>query len=212
MTILQLFPDLICIAILLLFLILGYSRGMFRTLSGLLTWLVSLFGAKLIADRGAPLMVDWLVPKVQPYVTQRLGQILAESADSTASGDGLGVLGLIPGVQDLLNGTADTLAETLAPAVAREVAQLLGWLILFVVGFLVLKLLCRLVVFLLDQLDQVPGLHLLNHLGGALLGVLKGLLVLVLAVLILNWFDVLPRPLVEDTVLLRWIAGIGGIY
>ena len=80
------------------------------------------------------------------------------------------------------------------------------------VGFLVLKLLCRLVVFLLDQLDQVPGLHLLNHLGGALLGVLKGLLVLVLAVLILNWFDVLPRPLVEDTVLLRWIAGIGGIY
>lgn len=212
MTILQLFPDLICIAILLLFLILGYSRGMFRTLSGLLTWLVSLFGAKLIADRGAPLMMDWLVPKVQPYVTQRLGQILAESADSTASGDGLGVLGLIPGVQDLLNGTADTLAETLAPAVAREVAQLLGWLILFVVGFLVLKLLCRLVVFLLDQLDQVPGLHLLNHLGGALLGVLKGLLVLVLAVLILNWFDVLPRPLVEDTVLLRWIAGIGGIY
>lgn len=212
MTILQLFPDLICIAILLLFLILGYSRGMFRTLSGLLTWLVSLFGAKLIADRGAPLMVDWLVPKVQPYVTQRLGQILAESADSTASGDGLGVLGLIPGVQDLLNGTADTLAETLAPAVAREVAQLLGWLILFVVGFLVLKLLCRLVVFLLDQLDQVPGLHLLNHLGGALLGVLKGLLVLVLAVLILNWFDVLPRPLVEGTVLLRWIAGIGGIY
>lgn len=212
MTILQLFPDLICIAILLLFLILGYSRGMFRTLSGLLTWLVSLFGAKLIADRGAPLMVDWLVPKVQPYVTQRLGQILAESADSTASGDGLGVLGLIPGVQDLLNGTADTLAETLAPAVAREVAQLLGWLILFVVGFLVLKLLCRLVVFLLDQLDQVPGLHLLNHLGGALLGVLKGLLVLVLAVLILNWFDVLPQPLVEDTVLLRWIAGIGGIY
>ena len=65
---------------------------------------------------------------------------------------------------------------------------------------------------LLDQLDRVPGLHLLNHLGGALLGVVKGLLVLTLAVLILTWFEVLPRPLVEDTVLLRWIAGIGGIY
>ena len=211
MTILQLFPDLICIAILLLFLILGYIRGMFRTLSGLLTWLVSLFGAKLIADRGAPLMVDLLVPKVQPYVTQRLDVILSETA-SSSSGDGLGVLGLIPGVQDLLNGTADTLAETLAPAVAREVAQLLGWLILFVLGFIVLKLLCRLATFLLDQLDRVPGLHLLNHLGGALLGVVKGLLVLLLAIFVMNWFDVLPRPLVEGTVLLRWIAGIGGIY
>ena len=212
MTILQLFPDLICVAVLLLFLILGYSRGMFRTLSGLLTWLVSLFGAKLIADRGAPLMVNLLMPKVQPYVTQRLSEILSETAASSASGDGLGVLGLIPGVQDLLEGASGTLAETLAPAVAREVAQLIGWLILFVLGFIVLKLLCRLAVFLLDQLDKVPGLHLLNHLGGALLGVVKGLLVLILVMLILNWFDVLPRALVKGTVLLRWIAGIGGIY
>ena len=103
-------------------------------------------------------------------------------------------------------------AESLAPAIAREVAQLIGWLILFVLGFIALKLLCRLAVFLLDQIDRVPGLHLLNHLGGALLGVLKGLLLLTLAVLVLNWFDVLPRALVDGTVLLRWIAGISGIY
>lgn len=212
MTILQLFPDLICGAILLLFLLLGYFRGMFRTLSGLLSWLVSLFGAKLIADRGAPLMVDVLLPKVQPYVTQRLGEVMAESASSSSGGEGLGVLGMIPGVQDLLEGATDTLAETLAPAIAREVAQLLGWLILFVLGFLVLKLLCRLVVWLLDQLDRVPGLHLLNHLGGALLGAVKGLLVLMLAVFVLTWFDLLPQDLVEGTVLLRWIAGIGGLY
>ena len=211
MTILQLFPDLICAAILLVFLIFGYSRGMFRTLSGLLTWLVSLFGAKLIADRGAPLMVNLLLPKVQPYVTERLTEVMAESATSS-SGGGLGVLGAIPGVQDLLTGATDTLAESLAPAIAGEVAQLIGWLILFVLGFIALKLLCRLAVFLLDQIDRVPGLHLLNHLGGALLGVLKGLLLLTLAVLVLNWFDVLPRALVDGTVLLRWIAGISGIY
>ena len=212
MTILQLFPDLICVAILLLFVILGYCRGMFRTLSGLLSWLVALFGAKLIADQGAPMMVDMLLPKVQPYVTQRLGEVMAESASGSSGGEGLGVLGMIPGVQDLLEGATDTLTDTLAPAIAREVSQLLGWFILFVLGFIVLKLLCRLVIWLLDQLDRVPGLHLLNHLGGALLGGLKGLLLLVLAAFVLTWFDMLPQALVEGTVLLRWIAGIGGLY
>ena len=215
MTILQLFPDLICVAIVLLFLIFGYHWGMFRTLSGLMTWLVSLFGAKLIADWGAPRLADLLLPRVQPYVTQRLAQAIAEGASSASSGEGLGdlgVLGLVPGVQDLLEGVTETLAETIAPAVAQQVAQAIGWLILFVLGFLALKLLCRLAVLLLDLVDQIPGLHLLNHLGGALLGGLEGLLLLALAVALLVLFDLLPRTLVEGTVLLRWIAGISGIY
>ena len=79
-------------------------------------------------------------------------------------------------------------------------------------GFSALKLLCRLAVLLLDLVDQIPGLHLPNHLGGALLGGLEGLLLLALAVALLVLFDLLPRTLVEGTVLLRWIAGISGIY
>lgn len=215
MTILQLFPDLICAAILALFLIFGYHRGMFRTLSGLMTWLVSLFGAKVIADHGAPLLVDLLTPRVQPYVTRRLAQVIAESAASSSGGAGggdLGVLGLVPGVQDLLEGATEALAETIAPAIARLVAQAVGWLLLFVLGFLALKLLCRLAVWLLDLVDQIPGLHLLNHLGGGLLGVLEGLLLLALAVAVLLFFHVLPRELVDGTVLLRWMAHLSGIY
>ena len=67
-------------------------------------------------------------------------------------------------------------------------------------------------MLLLDLVDQNPGLHLLNHLGGALLGGLEGLLLLALAVALLVLFDLLPRTLVEGTMLLRWIAGISGIY
>ena len=38
------------------------------------------------------------------------------------------------------------------------------------------------------------------------------LLLLALAVALLVLFDLLPRTLVEGTMLLRWIAGISGIY
>ena len=104
------------------------------------------------------------------------------------------------------------LAVALAPAVARQVALAVGWLLLFAAGFIVFKLVCRLLIWLLDLLDEVPGLHFLNHLGGAALGVLKGGLLIAVVVSILLWCDVLPRSMVDTTLLLRWLASLGPVY
>ena len=208
MTLQQLLPDLLCAAILLLFLVVGAIRGMFRTLSGLLTWLLSLWGAKLIADRCAPLLVDWLTPKLLPTVSEKLAQAMSDGAASDSLS---GLLGVIPGVQSLLSQAGDSLAAALAPAVARQVALAVGWLLLFAAGFIVFKLVCRLLIWLLDLLDEVPGLHFLNHLGGAALGVLKGGLLIAVVVSILLWCDVLPRSMVDTTLLLRWLASLGPV-
>lgn len=209
MTLQQLLPDLLCATILLLFLVVGAIRGMFRTLSGLLTWLLSLWGAKLIADRCAPLLVDWLTPKLLPTVSEKLAQAMSDGAASDSLS---GLLGVIPGVQSLLSQAGDSLAAALAPAVARQVALAVGWLLLFAAGFIVFKLVCRLLIWLLDLLDEVPGLHFLNHLGGAALGVLKGGLLIAVVVSILLWCDVLPRSMVDATLLLRWLASLGSVY
>ena len=209
MTLQQLLPDLLCATILLLFLVVGAIRGMFRTLSGLLTWLLSLWGAKLIADRCAPLLVDWLTPKLLPTVSEKLAQAMSDGAASDSLS---GLLGVLPGVQSLLSQAGDSLAAALAPAVARQVALAVGWLLLFAAGFIVFKLACRLLIWLLDLLDEVPGLHFLNHLGGAALGVLKGGLLIAVVVSILLWCDVLPRSMVDATLLLRWLASLGPVY
>ena len=205
MTLQQLLPDLLCATILLLFLVVGAIRGMFRTLSGLLTWLLSLWGAKLIADRCAPLLVDWLTPKLLPTVSEKLAQAMSDGAASDSLS---GLLGVIPGVQSLLSQAGDSLAA----ALARQVALAVGWLLLFAAGFIVFKLACRLLIWLLDLLDEVPGLHFLNHLGGAALGVLKGGLLIAVVVSILLWCDVLPRSMVDATLLLRWLASLGPVY
>lgn len=209
MTLQQLLPDLLCATILLLFLVVGAIRGMFRTLSGLLTWLLSLWGAKLIADRCAPLLVDWLTPKLLPTVSEKLAQAMSDGASSDSLS---GLLGMIPGVQSLLGQAGDSLAAALAPAVARQVALAVGWLLLFAAGFIVFKLVCRLLIWLLDLLDEVPGLHFLNHLGGVVLGVLKGGLLIAVVVSILLWCDVLPRSMVDAALLLRWLASLGPVY
>ena len=209
MTLQQLLPDLLCAAILLLFLVVGAIRGMLRTLSGLLTWLLSLWGAKLIADRCAPLLVDWLTPKLLPTVSEKLAQAMNDGASSDSLS---GLLGMIPGVQSLLGQAGDSLAAALAPAVARQVALVVGWLLLFAAGFIVFKLVCRLLIWLLDLLDEVPGLHFLHHLGGAVLGALKGGLLIAVVVSILLWCDVLPRSMVDAALLLRWLASLGPVY
>ena len=209
MTLQQLLPDLLCATILLLFLVVGAIRGMFRTLSGLLTWLLSLWGAKLIADRCAPLLVDWLTPKLLPTVSEKLAQAMNDGAASDSLS---GLLGMIPGVQNVLGQAGDSLAAALAPAVARQVALAVGWLLLFAAGFIVFKLVCRLLIWLLDLLDEVPGLHFLNHLGGAVLGALKGGLLIAVVVSILLWCDVLPRSMVDAALLLRWLASLGPVY
>ena len=67
-------------------------------------------------------------------------------------------------------------------------------------------------LWLLDLLDEVPGLHFLNHLGGAVLGALKGGLLIAVVVSILLWCDVLPRSMVDAALLLRWLASLGPVY
>lgn len=213
MTILQLFPDLICVAILLLFLVIGAGRGLFRTLSGLLSFLIALFGAKYLADCFAPLVADSLVPRLLPYITGKLTEAAVEGASSAAAeGGGLGILGLLPAVQELLDGAAGAMAEAMAPSIARAAAGALAWLALFLAGFLVLKLLCRLLRWMFDRIDQIPGLHLVNHAAGGVLGLLEGVLLLALAVSLLLFFGVLPQGLVEETWLLRTLAGVGPIH
>ena len=99
-----------------------------------------------------------------------------------------------------------------APAAPGTAAPPVGWLLLFAAGFIVFKLVCRLLIWLLDLLDEVPGLHFLNHLGGAVLGVLKGGLLIAVVVSILLWCDVLPRSMVDAALLLRWLASLGPVY
>ena len=209
MEFISLMGDVIALAVIVLFAVLGWRKGMFKTMSGLLSVLVGIFVAKVIADYGSALIAEHLVPLFLPMVEEKLTAILTESA--VGSDDAaLGILALIPGVQDVMEGAAGAMAESLAPAIAREVAAAAAWIVLFVVGFVVAKLLCMLVMMLLNLIDNLPGLHFLNHAIGLVLGALKGFLLLLLILWAASWFDLLPEGL-ENTYLVRWLMGILGI-
>lgn len=207
MEILNLTADIIAVAVVVVFAVLGWKKGMFKTMSGFMSVLVGIFVAKVVADYGATLIADYLVPVFLPVVEEKLGAILAESALSGEEAT-LGILGLIPGVQEVVENAAGILAQSLAPAIALEVASAVAWVVLFVVGFLASKLLVMLVMAILNLIDNIPGLHFLNHAVGLILGALKGFLLVLLIVWVATWFNWLPQQLVEDSYVVSWLVDV----
>src|SRR5699024_6934825 len=92
-----------------------------------------------------------------------------------------------------------------AAAVAAAIAQSAAYLILFLLGFFLILLAWRLLSRALDLVARLPGLHFLNKTGGALFGLVQGCIILFVAAWLLQFFgQVLPRELVEQTVLLKF--------
>lgn len=202
-------PDAVAVLAWLIFIIVGGRKGMFRTFSGLFSLVVSLFGAMLVANYGAVLIADHFVPILLPGVEAHLADVLAQSGGGSVD---LGVFALIPGVKELVEHASQSVLTSVAPAVAKEVATALAWLILFVLAFIVCRLVCKLISLLLDLIDHLPGLHFVNHFVGALLGAAQGFLVLLLLGSLLLWLGVLPKELVEKTVMLHWLLAMGPVY
>lgn len=92
-------------------------------------------------------------------------------------------------------------------AVVDSLAGTILHVILFVAAFFLLMILLKLLIKAIDAVLKLPGLHFLNHFGGAVLGAAEGALLLFLAIWILRRFGVsFDTKTVESTVLLSFFT------
>lgn len=208
MTLQALLPDIILLLVLAAFTIAGALRGSLRTLAGLLSLIVSLAGAKLLADHFSAQAAQWLIPKLEPVIAQKLTDSVSSAASSDPDGGLGGILSILPGAQSVLS----TAADAAASSITRAVAQTLGWALVFLLAFLVLRLLCWLITRVLYGLDRLPGLHFANHLLGAVLGLIKGGVVLVLAVMVLRGTGVMTAETMQNSYLLHFFGTLGSVH
>ena len=75
---------------------------------------------------------------------------------------------------------------SLATAVVESLAQSFIYGALYILSFLALTILLRVLMHAMDLVLQLPGLHGLNALGGALAGLVEGALLLFLAIWVLR--------------------------
>ena len=196
--------DAIAVAVLGGFAVWGACRGLFRTLTELLTVVVALVGAGLIAGALAAPAARLAAPLIEEHIRQQVDDAMAvqssqqvempeldmEEDEGFEIADLLALMGLDEDVRDFLaeqaqEKIADT-GEAIAVAVVESVAQSILYAVIFLVSFLALTVLLKLAIRAMDLVLKLPGLHLLNTLGGAVVGLIEGALLVFLVIWVLR--------------------------
>lgn len=192
--------DLVLLGLLVFSFVMGVRRGFLLSLCSLLAVLVALLGGWYLAAHWSQPLEERLEPVILETLTQReaeeettsplpdnLPQALQDQAAQTA--------------QDWKNATLAQAAAFLAGAAAK--------VILFLAGFFVVLLLWNLLFHALNLVAKLPGLHGLNKFFGGALGLVKGLLLLMLArwVLcdLLGW---IPADVARGSILLSLLPSL----
>lgn len=177
--------DLVLLAVVLLFAVLGARRGLVLSLCSLVAVVVALIGATLISDALTPLFSAQAAPMLEGFLQTRLNEWLASGSQALAEADGFlaHMAGSVLQNQDWAGQTG-----TVLPEFALAVTQAILRPILFVIAFVLLLILWHFISRALDLVARLPVLSTLNTAGGFLLGAVKGTLVLLVLFLLLRTF------------------------
>lgn len=220
--------DFAIAAILLVFVWLGRRRGFVLTLCGLLAMFVALIGASVLSELLSAPVARLVEPAIESSVTQILQQSIDPSQwqitlpDLSAGGEG-STLPQLPleqamaalegtqlyrmfgqSLQAAVNEGTVKLVSSAAAAIAAYMARELTRLVLFLISFVVVLLAWNLLARVLDLAFRLPVLSSINRLLGSAVGLVKGALVVYIAVWLLR--GSLSPELVEQTVLLKFFC------
>ena len=214
--------DVIAAAVLIAAAAWGAHRGLFRSLAGLAVVIVALVGAAVIANALAAPAARLVTPLIREGIETRVDEAMAQQSQGVQMpeadvdegfeiADLLALMGLDEDVLDsLARQTEEKIQDTgvsLAMAVVESVAESILYAALFLLSFVVLTILLKLLIRALDLVLQLPGLHLVNSLGGAAIGLVEGALVLFLVIWVLRRFGVsFETDTVSATHILKFFA------
>ena len=194
----------------------GYRRGLIMSLGVLLILVLSSLGATVAQETLAPRAVAAIEPKVQQVVREQLRQevenqtqdAVEQAGDVSFSVGGqqmtlediaglLGSFGVNVEAQ-AVEGTGQALEPVLdaaAGAVAHALVEPVAELVIYVAAFLILYLLLHSVTLALNVVERLPVIHTLNRVGGAVFGLLGGILVLIVFMVVCRRTGWLPEEL-----------------
>ena len=195
--------DIAVVAILLLCLIIGGSRGFIRSLLGVVILAAALLGSSILANALADPVTEWVTPRVEQYVLDRLTDGHSEEAVSAAAASDNASLSQLVDF-DAITGMAKKAMDSAVEA-GKNLRSLV-YAVLFLVSFLVLTLLLRLITSPLHLAARVPVLSTLNRLAGAALGLCIGILLMFAAASVLQWTGLVSPAALRDTYLLQYFT------
>ena len=187
--------DIVIVLVLAGFTVYGAKRGLFQSLAGLMIVVVALVGAAIIAGTFAKPIAKAAAPVVEKHFAEKIDALLEELPEEVGAPENTeGTLYLpedgfltdmIGDVETVLEGAVDS-AEKAASAAVESLIESFAYGILFILAFVLLLLLLRVLCAAMGLITKLPGVHGLNALGGAVFGLVEGVLLVFLAVFMLR--------------------------
>lgn len=193
--------DAIVVIILVVAVCYGAKRGLLESLAGLIIVVMALVGAGIAAGTFTEPMAGFVTPLVEERVAERVEAALEEQAGAFAGewsleevpdleelpiAEVLALMGLDETVRASLAERAQNMIRdtgaTVVSAVVESLVRSFVYGVLFLLAFLTILLLLKVLVGAMGLVLKLPGLRLLNALGGAVIGLIEGALLLFLAV------------------------------
>ena len=148
---------------------------------------------------------------LEPVLTEKLEQRLTAQGNTSDAGEMLAAFGFegdtLSKLVDSAVQKAQQAGETLLSAVVSTALRSAAYAVVYVVSFLLLLVVLRLALSPLHLFTKLPVVHGANALLGGALGLVKGALLVFLAVWVLQKLQLLVTPeLVNKTVLLKFFA------
>lgn len=219
--------DLIIAAVLLFFVWLGYKKGLVLTLCSLLAVFVALIGASFLSD----VLAEPVAKAIEPVVTQSIHDQVTSYYQRTpeagaTSQDEADWLAQLP-IDELLeplkeskafqgfadafqkavdDGVADAAAHA-AQALAHFAAVQIARTVIFAVAFFAILIAWWFLSHALDLVAKLPVLSTVNAWGGGAVGLVKGALIVFIAVWLLR-DSYIPPAAIGGSWLLKFFASV----
>jgi len=189
--------DAFVVVFLAAFTVYGAKRGLLRALAGLVIVVLALIGAGMVATTFSLPSVTVVSPLIDERITQKVENAIFEQLgtgetdiDSQQIRNILKQLGvdeetwdsMAEKIQESVTGTGGAVADAVTRAVVENLVHSVLYGVLYILAFILLMILLHVLAGALGLLTKLPGLHALNALCGALLGLIEGALLLFLAV------------------------------
>lgn len=214
--------DVIILAALVAFTLLGIKRGLIMTLCGLVVSVFALIGAPIIADQVSPSLAYLIQPAIQNAVQTNVDQAVANSAatGTFALQDGTLLEQLVSSdfyqhfaqmAQQSAEQGVQNATQAVAAGISASLAHTVAWLVVYVIAFALILFLGRMLAKMLDLAAQLPGLHFLNTSLGGICGLLKGLILVAVIASLGVGFGLISPESVSGSALLQLFSGFGTV-
>jgi len=170
--------DVVIAAIVVICVLIGKRRGLFRTLAELVSHIVAWIASSILATAISAAVAEWLRPMVETKLHGWMADIAWEGVEN--GWETLPAFMQEEKILEALKGTLESgLSIDMGPFI-EQALQNLAYAVSFIILFILVMILLRVLINMLDIVTKLPVIHELNAFGGILAGAAKGVVLVVL--------------------------------